>query len=145
MIHGHCVGRVCFRRAGTHTEITSPSEEVHYFDFAVEPLCDHRGKFLSLLSSGIETTPWKHLIARCQEVLTEVRLLSGLLPICGMDAVSNMRSTLLGPRRLMRQAFRQLSFYSVSLNVSFREFGLTAGLTRHIYEKGIAGLADLLV
>ena len=54
----------------------------HHFDLAVEPLRDASGTFLGLTSSAIDTTPWKYLIAKLEEALDQVQLLSGLLPTC---------------------------------------------------------------
>lgn len=68
---------------GSRTEINVTLDGVkRYFDLAAEPLRDSRGKLLGLLSSAIDTTSFKETIARLQEALNEVQLLSGLLPIC---------------------------------------------------------------
>jgi len=48
----------------------------------VEPFRGARGTLLGLTSCGIDTTPWKYLIAKLKEALDQVQLLSGLLPIC---------------------------------------------------------------
>lgn len=48
----------------------------------VEPFRDARGTLLGVTSS-IDITPGKYQIAKLKEALDQVRLLSGLLPICG--------------------------------------------------------------
>jgi PAS domain S-box-containing protein len=68
---------------GSRGDITATFEGVtHHFDLAVEPLRDTSGTLLGLTSSAIDTSPWKHLIAKLKEALDRVQLLSGLLPIC---------------------------------------------------------------
>jgi PAS domain S-box-containing protein len=65
------------------TEVTLTFEAVtRYFDLVVEPFRDARGTLLGLTCSGIDTTPWKYLIASLKDALDQVQLLSGLLPIC---------------------------------------------------------------
>lgn len=54
----------------------------HYFDLVMEPLRGPSGAVLGLICSATDTTPYKNLVAKLQEALDEVRLLSGLLAIC---------------------------------------------------------------
>ena len=75
---------------GTRAEIAVTFQgETHYFDLVVEPLRDAHGTLLGLTCSSSDITPTKKslleresLIAKLQEALEEVKLLSGLLSIC---------------------------------------------------------------
>jgi PAS domain S-box-containing protein len=68
---------------GSHTEVSVAFEGVkHYFDLIVEPLRDGGGTLLGLICSATDITSSKNLIAKLQEALDQVRLLSGLLSIC---------------------------------------------------------------
>jgi PAS domain-containing protein len=68
---------------GSRTEVTVTFEGVtRHFDLMVEPFRDARGTLLGVTSSAIDITPWKYQIAKLKEALDQVRLLSGLLPIC---------------------------------------------------------------
>jgi PAS domain S-box-containing protein len=68
---------------GSHTEADVTFEgETHCIDLVVEPLRDDGGTIIGLISSAIDTTPWKSLVARLQGALDQVQLLSGLLSIC---------------------------------------------------------------
>ena len=75
---------------GTRAEISVTFQgEVHYFDLVVEPLRDASGTIMGLTCSSSDITPTKKslleresLIAKLQEALEEVKLLSGLLSIC---------------------------------------------------------------
>jgi PAS domain S-box-containing protein len=75
---------------GTHTETTVTFQgETHYYDLTVEPLYDYNGACVGLTCAATDITPLKlsvleqkHLIAKLQEALDEVNLLSGLLSIC---------------------------------------------------------------
>ena len=75
---------------GTRAEIAVTFQgETHYFDLVVEPLRDAHGTLLGLTCSSSDITPAKkillereNLIAKLQEALEEVKLLSGLLSIC---------------------------------------------------------------
>jgi PAS domain S-box-containing protein len=68
---------------GSHNEVTITLGGVtHYFDLVVDPLRDGQGTPLGIISSAVETTPWKELIVKLQVALDEVQLLSGLLSIC---------------------------------------------------------------
>ncbi len=68
---------------GSRTEVDVTFEGVtRRFDLTVEPFRDGRGSLLGLTYSAIDITPWKCLIAKLKEALDQVRLLSGLLPIC---------------------------------------------------------------
>ena len=76
------------RGTRTETEVTFQGE-THYFDLVVEPLRDAQGTLLGLTCSATDITPTKKslleresLIAKLQEALEEVKLLSGLLSIC---------------------------------------------------------------
>jgi len=72
-----------------HTEIESHTEvnvtlkgERHYFDLLVGPLRDPTAGLIGLLGSAIDITSLKETIAKLQQALDEVQLLSGLFPIC---------------------------------------------------------------
>jgi PAS domain-containing protein len=68
---------------GSRTEVAVTVEGVtRHFDLMVEPFRDAGGTLLGVTSSAIDITPWKYQIAKLKEALDEVRLLSGLLPIC---------------------------------------------------------------
>jgi PAS domain-containing protein len=75
--------------------------ETHYFDLVVEPLRDSHGTLLGLTCSSSDITPTKKilmeresLIAKLQEALDEVKLLSGLLSICAScKRIRNERQT----------------------------------------------------
>jgi PAS domain S-box-containing protein len=75
---------------GTRTETAVTFQgETHYFDLVVEPLRDAHGEVMGLTCSSSDITPTKtsllereDLIAKLQEALDEVNLLSGLLSIC---------------------------------------------------------------
>jgi PAS domain S-box-containing protein len=75
---------------GTRTEVQVTFRgETHYFDLVVEPLRDPRGTLQGLTCSASDITPIKRsllererLVARLQQALEEVKLLSGLLSIC---------------------------------------------------------------
>ena len=75
--------------------------ETHYFDLVVEPLRDASGTLLGLTCSSSDITPTKKilleregLIAKLQEALEEVKLLSGLLSICAScKRIRNERET----------------------------------------------------
>jgi PAS domain S-box-containing protein len=64
-------------------------EETRYFDLTVEPLRDSRGSIIGITCAASDVTPLKEaaaererLVAELQEALDNVKLLSGLLPIC---------------------------------------------------------------
>jgi PAS domain S-box-containing protein len=75
---------------GTRVETTlTCGDETRYFDLTVEPLRDSRGAIIGLTCAASDVTPLKQaaaererLIAELQEALDNVKLLSGLLPIC---------------------------------------------------------------
>jgi PAS fold len=68
---------------GSRNEFTVTFEGVtRHFDAMVEPFRDAGGTLLGVTSSAIDITPWKYQIAKLKEALDQVRLLSGLLPIC---------------------------------------------------------------
>jgi hypothetical protein len=68
---------------GPRTEVNVTFEGVtRHFDLMVEPFRDARGTLLGITSSLIDITPWKYQIAKLKEALDQVRLLSGLVPIC---------------------------------------------------------------
>jgi PAS domain S-box-containing protein len=68
---------------GSRTEVTVVFERViHYFDLIVEPLRDAEGTLLGLICSATDTTSSKNLIARLQQALDQINVLSGLLSIC---------------------------------------------------------------
>ena len=68
---------------GSRTEVAVTVEGVtRHFDLMVEPFRDAGGTLLGVTSSAIDITPWKYQIAKLKEAIDEVRLLSGLLPIC---------------------------------------------------------------
>ena len=76
------------RGARTEVEVTVQGE-TYYFDLVAEPLRDCEGTLLGLTCSATDITPIKKsllerecLIAKLQEALEEVKLLSGLLSIC---------------------------------------------------------------
>jgi PAS domain S-box-containing protein len=76
------------RRARTEVEVTFQGETC-YFDLVAEPLRDCEGTLLGLTCSATDITPTKKslleregLIAKLEEALEEVKLLSGLLSIC---------------------------------------------------------------
>jgi PAS domain S-box-containing protein len=68
---------------GSRTEVKVVYEGVmHYFDLIVEPLRDAWGTLLGLICSATDITSSKNLIAKLQDALDQVSLLSGLLSIC---------------------------------------------------------------
>jgi PAS domain S-box-containing protein len=68
---------------GSRTEVSVTFEGVlHYFDLIVEPFRDAEGTLLGLICSATDITSSKNLIAKLQEALEEVNVLSGLLSIC---------------------------------------------------------------
>ena len=68
---------------GSRIEVNVAFEGVmHYFDLVVEPFRDAEGTILGLICSATDITSSKNLIAKLQEALNQVQLLSGLLPIC---------------------------------------------------------------
>ena len=68
---------------GSRIEVNVAFEGVmHYFDLVVEPFRDAGGTLLGLICSATDITSSKNLIAKLQEALNQVQLLSGLLPIC---------------------------------------------------------------
>jgi PAS domain S-box-containing protein len=76
------------RGARTEVEVTYQGE-TYYFDLVAEPLRDCEGTLLGLTCSATDITPIKKslleregLIAKLQEALEEVKLLSGLLSMC---------------------------------------------------------------
>jgi sigma-B regulation protein RsbU (phosphoserine phosphatase) len=76
------------RGARTEAEVTVGCEK-YYFDLVAEPLRDVNGTIVGLTCSATDITPTKKslleregLIAKLQEALEEVKLLSGLLSIC---------------------------------------------------------------
>jgi PAS domain S-box-containing protein len=82
------------------TEVTFQGE-THYFDLVAEPLRDPSGTIVGLTCSSSDITPTKKilleresLIAKLQEALEEVKLLSGLLSICAScKRIRNERDT----------------------------------------------------
>ena len=70
-------------RVGSRTEVSVAFEGVlHYFDLIVEPLRDAGGTLLGLICSATDITSSKNLIAKLQEALEQLNVLSGLLSIC---------------------------------------------------------------
>ena len=68
---------------GSRTEINVAFEGImHYFDLIVEPLRDAEGTLLGLICSATDITASKNLIAKLQEALDQINVLSGLLSIC---------------------------------------------------------------
>ena len=68
---------------GSRTESILTFEGVtRHFDLVVEPFRDARGALLGVTCCAIDTTPWKYLMAKLTEAVDQMRLLSGLLPIC---------------------------------------------------------------
>jgi PAS domain S-box-containing protein len=68
---------------GARTEVSVAFEGViHYFDLIVEPLRDAEGTLLGLICSATDITSSKNLIAKLQEALDQINVLSGLLSIC---------------------------------------------------------------
>jgi PAS domain S-box-containing protein len=68
---------------GSRSEVNVAFEGVkHYFDLIVEPLRDARGTLLGLICSATDITSSKNLIAKLQEALDQISVLSGLLSIC---------------------------------------------------------------
>jgi PAS domain S-box-containing protein len=68
---------------GSRTEVSVVFEGViHYFDLIVEPLRDAEGTLLGLICSATDITSSKNLIAKLQEALDQINVLSGLLSIC---------------------------------------------------------------
>ena len=75
---------------GTRTETTVTFQgETHHFDLTVEPLRDRKGACVGLTCAATDITQLKlslleqkRLIAKLQDALDEVQLLSGLLSIC---------------------------------------------------------------
>ena len=74
----------------TRTEtIVTFRGEPHYFDLTVEPLCDAHGDVVGITCASTDITPVKQgaeererLIRELQDALAQVKVLSGLLPIC---------------------------------------------------------------
>jgi PAS domain S-box-containing protein len=68
---------------GSRSEVHVAFEGVmHYFDLIVEPLRDAEGTLLGLICSATDITSSKNLIAKLQEALDQINVLSGLLSIC---------------------------------------------------------------
>src|SRR5262245_53037086 len=75
---------------GTRAETTLTfGEETRYFDLTVEPLRDSRGAIIGITCAASDVTALKQaaaerdrLVAELQDALANVKLLSGLLPIC---------------------------------------------------------------
>ena len=68
---------------GSRTEVSVAFHGVlHYFDLIVEPLRDPGGTLLGLICSATDVTSSKNLIAKLQEALEQVHVLSGLLSMC---------------------------------------------------------------
>jgi hypothetical protein len=68
---------------GSRTEVSVAFEGLmHYFDLIVEPLRDPSGMLLGLICSATDITSSKNLIAKLQEALDQINVLSGLLSIC---------------------------------------------------------------
>jgi PAS domain S-box-containing protein len=75
---------------GTRVEtIVTYRDEPHYFDLTVEPLRDVAGDIVGITCAAVDITPIKQgaqererLIRELQEALAQVKVLSGLLPIC---------------------------------------------------------------
>jgi PAS domain S-box-containing protein len=68
---------------GSRTEVNVAFEgAIHYFDLIVEPLRDAGGTLLGLICSATDITSSKNLIAKLQEALDQINVLSGLLSIC---------------------------------------------------------------
>jgi PAS domain S-box-containing protein len=75
---------------GTQAETTLTfAEETRYFHLTVEPLRDSRGDIIGITGAASDVTPLKlagaereRLVAELQDALANVKLLSGLLPIC---------------------------------------------------------------
>jgi hypothetical protein len=68
---------------GSRTEVSVAFEGViHYFDLIVEPLRDPGGTLLGLICSATDISSSKNLIAKLQQALDQINVLSGLLSIC---------------------------------------------------------------
>ena len=68
---------------GSRSEVSVAFEGVtYYFDLIVEPLRDAGGTLLGLICSATDITSSKNLIAKLQEALDQINVLSGLLSIC---------------------------------------------------------------
>jgi PAS domain S-box-containing protein len=68
---------------GSRTEVNVAFEgTIHYFDLIVEPLRDAGETLLGLICSATDITSSKNLIAKLQEALDQINVLSGLLSIC---------------------------------------------------------------
>jgi PAS domain S-box-containing protein len=75
---------------GTRVEtVVTFQGETHYFDLTVEPLRDAHGDIVGITCATADITPIKQgaaererLIRELQEALAQVKVLSGLLPIC---------------------------------------------------------------
>jgi PAS domain S-box-containing protein len=68
---------------GSRTEVNIAFEgAIHYFDLIVEPLRDAGGTLLGLICSATDITSSKNLIAKLEEALDQINVLSGLLQIC---------------------------------------------------------------
>ena len=75
---------------GTRVEtIVTFRGEPHHFDLTVEPLCDTRGNVVGITCASVDVTPIKQgaeererLIRELREAMAQVKVLSGLLPIC---------------------------------------------------------------
>jgi len=75
---------------GTRVEtIVTFKGEPHYFDLTVEPLRDAHGDIVGITCASTDITPTRQgaeererLIRELQEALAQVKVLSGLLPIC---------------------------------------------------------------
>jgi hypothetical protein len=67
----------------SRTEVTVTLQgEMHYFDLAVQPLSDPKGKLVGLLCSAIDITSLKKTIVKLQQALNDVQVMRGLLPTC---------------------------------------------------------------
>jgi PAS domain S-box-containing protein len=76
------------RGSRTETQVTFEGE-IYYFDMVVEPLRDARGNLLGITCTATDITSTKRsllereqLVAKLQEALDEVNMLSGMLSIC---------------------------------------------------------------
>ena len=75
---------------GTRVEtIVTFQGEPHHFDLTVEPLCDAHGDVVGITCASVDITPIKQgaeererLIRELREAMAQVKVLSGLLPIC---------------------------------------------------------------
>jgi hypothetical protein len=75
--------QVLLAGVGSRTEVSVRFEGVmHYFDLIVEPRRDAAGTLLGVICSATDITSSKNLIAKLQEALDQINVLSGLLSIC---------------------------------------------------------------